>query len=230
MPKTYVHRASVHMGGPQPMVPRSAQHEIVLWCAETALPYVRPSDRERLALVLRDVRASGGLDAQGRIQLQRALDDVARVPEEDPLRFAGLVSAVLKREHISARNTVRTARAAVTRMVRLLELYHVSPLPFLHALDERLLRAELIGCAKRYCRDIDERLERVVHRGGDGKGDPVVWIARLRPRPGAPGPCWGALARRVGFHWSEGTRGDALAIVPDDHLEAATAAAFASGD
>jgi hypothetical protein len=90
---------------------------------------------------------------------------------------------------------------------------------FLDALDARLLRAEVLAFARRRVKDVEARLDRIVYRGGDERSDPVVWVVRLETG-------WGALVRRRGFHWSEGGIGDALGIVPDEHLERATDAAF----
>jgi len=228
LPKTYTLRTPLHLGGPQPVVPRSAQSEIVLWCADTVLPYVSSTQRGRYGHLLLEAQSADTLTLEARRALGRSLDELASVTAQtSALRLAGLVSTIVQRDRLTPRNAVRTARAAVARAVGVLQMFDVAPDAFLEALDARLLRTELVTFAKRRCRDINERLETIVHRAGDAKGDTVVWAFRLRPRAEAPGATWGALVRNVGFHWIEGTRADALAIIPDEHLEAATAAAFA---
>jgi hypothetical protein len=99
-----------------------------------------------------------------------------------------------------------------------------APEEFLDELDDKLMRAELAACVRRRSADAATRLDALVYRGGDAKGDTVVWVARLAPR--SPDTAWGGLVRNSGFHWGEGTASDALAIVPDDHFERATAAVF----
>jgi len=230
-----------HLGGPQPTVPRSAQAEIVYWCAETVAPLVITKRREHLIDLLREVRAPSFASASDTMREEvlaslRVLDPTGGYfmsEDHSPLRLAGLVAIAAARTTPKWRNAPRTALRAITWTARILTRMRdqgaMAPEAFPDALDDKLMRAEWMAFAdrtmtsRRLYGNAGARLETLVYRGGDEKGDGVVWVASLES---TAGPTWGVLVRRRGFHFAEGAPGEALAIVPDEYFESAGAAVF----
>ncbi len=229
-----------HLGGPQPIVPHRAQAEIVLWCAEIALPLVDAPTRVELTNLLAAVRAPGFATDPRRdevIGALRRLEPNRQLLDYDPLLPAGLAAATARRiANRSWRNAQRGAIQAIGYTVHALARarntkVEISPEAFIDALDDKLVRAEWAGLADRTLTsrrshgDAGARLDAVLYRAGDEKGDGVVWVARLNA---GAGKTIAALVRRRGFHYAEGTPSDALVIVPDEYMASATAAVFGS--
>jgi hypothetical protein len=227
-----------HLGGPQPVVSRRAQVEIVLWCAELAASRLAPAVRQPLLKLLAAVREptfTERTESEKRavIAALRALEP-ATAADTDPLRLAGLASVATRRLVTRAwRNAHRTTLEAVTLTTRILarasEPRAMPPEVFVDALDERLMRAEWVGfadrtqTARRLYGNAGSRLDTLLFRAGDDKGDGAVWVARLKSNGegSTAGRSIAALVRNRGFQFAEGTPNDALAIVPDEYLEAA---------
>ncbi len=232
-----------HLGGPQPLVPRRAQAELVLWCAETVAPLIALlSARTELIDLIGAARAPGFATDPARnevVRRMRALEPRAQIlTYDDPLLIAGVAAAAASRiaTH-SWRNAQRTAIQAVVYTTRILlrarnqkQRGVMTPEAFIDALDAKLVRAEWAGLAdrtltsRRLHGEAGARLDSVLYRAGDEKGDGVVWVARLKA---SAGTTIAALVRRRGFHYAEGTPSDALVIVPDEYMASATAAVFA---
>jgi hypothetical protein len=222
-----------HLGGPQPTVPRRVQAELVLWCAELMAPFMG-AQRERFVALLAEVRDPLRPDWQNSLAELRRFED--RAVPDDPRTLAGLAAIAAKRIVTrSLRNAHRTAIEAVDRTVRVLraapEVGVMTAEAFIDALDDRLLRAEWSAFADRTQRmrelhaEAGARLDALLYRAGDDKGDGVVWVARVKS---APAPSIAALVRHHGFQYAEGTPDAALAIVPDAYLASAAAAVLPS--
>jgi hypothetical protein len=229
MHASYVHKAPIHLGGPPPVVPRRGQAVLPLWCAEIVQPLVaraRAGPYQQALGLARKVVETRSADALASAREVRAA--LGRDPA-DPASMAGL--AVAGAAHVAGdlRNATRAARVAAQRMVHLLEGPRrpglPSPREFLEALDERLLLLEVRAGVARRSRAAAERITAIVYRSSTtagGAGAPpastTVILVRL-------GDAWGTLVRRSGFHWAEGDRQHALALVPDEQFAAAVEAA-----
>jgi len=93
---------------------------------------------------------------------------------------------------------------------------------FITELDDRLMGYELAAAARVKGGQEFATFERVLWRGGDGEGDCVMWVARVREGVYV-------LLSKVGarWRWAEGKRDDTLAAVPDSMFAAATREALA---
>ncbi|MGZ3455044.1 MAG: hypothetical protein ACXVEF_35905 [Polyangiales bacterium] len=224
MHERFVWREVPHLGGPIPVVTRRAQAEVVAWCAEMIAPLIDAPRLPHYREVLSRVERYRNEPTQELLEHARAaLHAIARpIPEEDPAIMARF--ALLAAQHIvrDLRNASRVARIAVRRTV----LFSVAtprpelprPAAFLRALDDRLLRAELEAGIRRRVKEPPPIL-RIIHRAADERGRPTVWLAEIEGG-------WGSLVRRHGFHWTTGSLDEVVAVVPDEHFEAAANAAY----
>ncbi len=233
-----------HLGGAQPVVPRRMQAELVFWCADTLAPLLPSAQRARLVTLLTEVRSEGfaraKADKQAEIVAALRSQDPSRgvvsSAEASPLRIAGFVADAAS-PRLGGRNTPRSAWRAVAFTTQTLSRNRdkgvLAPEEFVDALDVKLLRAEWVAYAdrtrtsRRSYDNAGARLEALVYRAADDTRENVVWVAKLKPGTEARSGPWAVLVRRRGFHFAEGSPGDALAIVPDEYFESAAAVLFA---
>jgi hypothetical protein len=198
-----------HLGGPQPIAPRRAQAEMALLGASRA---PAAGDDNRI-LAAAQIYLFGGRSDEAEEQLRMLC---RRREGSTPALLAGV--AVLSTTK-GMRNVGRAATAALRTTA-----FRLGKWPALEMaveVDEGLQKAEIEGFLRR--RKIATKIERVAYRGGDAKGDPVVWLVRTAATE-SEASAWGTLVRHAGLHWTEGTRDAALAAIPDTHLEAAARA------
>jgi len=199
----------VHLGGPVPVVPRRAQAEIALWCAAQLAPLLEGERadpyRELLTVVRNDV-------TQWTTQRVRVIRN-AFPPGDDAETMAQIAAASAQHLRSDVRNASRSARAAARLLARVVSGRRLAlkPAAYLRSLDERLMRSELEAGVRKRTKEVPQ-IRRIVYRG-DG-----VVVAQLET-------AWGSLVRRHGFHWTAGDIDEVLAVVPDDHFEAAADAA-----
>ncbi|MBW2735955.1 MAG: hypothetical protein JRH20_26520, partial [Deltaproteobacteria bacterium] len=95
---------------------------------------------------------------------------------------------------------------------------------FLLELDDRVLAEEFSAACPAKAKQPAPAFERVLWRGADDKGYPALWLVRLA---GERHAFLGKLGRR--WRLSEGSIDDMLALVPDEHFEAAVMMVYERG-
>lgn len=215
----------IHLGGPTPVVPAWGTLDLTLWMAELALSVAEKSDAETIRDVLalvKGIRAEAKRGASA--QTEKLLHDAATGTPEDSQSLAiarhsaGAAAALCRGKHD---RVWLDGKAAAVRTVKLLDRTPNPPLSvraFLEELDARILVEEMKAAAAKRAQPVD--VERVLWRAPDERGTVTFFLARA-------GGARYAFLGKLGNKWElvVGTHEDALATVPEIHLEAAAKAA-----
>jgi hypothetical protein len=203
-----------HLGGPQPCAPRRALAEIVI---EVAQRHGGQKDEDQR--ILAAARGALARDQASIVRLKTLVGNPDRVTPTAAW-YAGLAAL-----HTSGRmrNLPRPARSAIGAVVAWMGKWQALELAV--ELDDLLMKAEVHGYLDR--RKIPTRISNLAYRAGDKNGNSALWLTRTISTDGGEAG-WGTLLRVKGLHWTEGGRDDALAAIPDEHLEAACAVVLGS--
>jgi hypothetical protein len=210
--------ARPHLGGPMPDLTGYAQLAVGLWAAEQARTAVPDGDREKYDAALAMTRRwfGPGDERPSYRELWDAADAAEakhRVTQIGRMVVAGARS--LAKGGSTVADVNKFSREAAARVV---EAAGVDAKTFLAALDQRIMICELAAMhEERGVKPSSPATAILARPKGKTKRVPPLVLARLES--GRFG-LWHKVGTR--WAWSEGSRDEMLATVPDAFMEAAT--------
>jgi hypothetical protein len=207
---------AVHRGEPEPLIGARNTVGLVIWCARRVAHLVPKSEKkafDRLLVLAMTAVAAGRSNAPLHAAVERASSKGAMSLARSACMEA---RASLERPDM----TGIAARPAAARAVSvLLEAEGKDAVrSFLRDLDEELRRLDVVHAVDGRKKSPSRPIVRAIHRAAED-GKVVLWLAALE------GGQLGLLSKQGRlWTWSEGSRDDVLAMIPDAHFERAVMA------
>jgi hypothetical protein len=210
----------VHRGEPEPFIGARNTVRLVVYFARRVAHLVPRNEKKAFERLLRLAVTSLGA-ARSNESLREAIMEASTQAREGAMSLARSACVVASTALARPDMVGTAARPAATKVVGLLLEADGNDAVrnFLADVDEELRRLDVAHALDTRKKSPSRPIVRAIHRAAE-KGQVMLWLAELE------GGQLGLLAKQGRrWAWTEGTRDDILAMIPDAHFEAAVMAA-----